>query len=197
MDRLLAIGHRVLADTGDFLEMLGPLLLFGIYAIGAVAKKWANSKKSESEEKPPTELQKAVRKRYQQIYERQTGKVASRPEPVRTRPQETLPVRSLEKTPTTTRSRTLLTPQLKGPRRRQPAHQRLNYRQEKRIRRQTAAEQTPAAIKRPQKNTIDKMPARQRPCGHSVLSLFQQPASLQSAVIMKEILDKPLALRDF
>jgi hypothetical protein len=200
MDQVLGfINHGMLAEGNNLLEMLGPLLLFGIYAIGALAKKWADSKKTESDEKPPSELQKAVRKRYQQIYERQTGNdaAANRPVPVRAEPVKTSPVRPLEKTPPKTQARTLLTPQLQELKKRPPVHQRQKYRQERRNQRKVAAKQTSAVIQRPQPATIKIVSIKQKCEGHSVLSMFQQPPSLQTAVIMKEILDKPLALRDF
>ena len=68
----------VCADASDLFELLGPILIFGIYIIASIVKAAAQKGKSdESGEENKSELKKAVRRRYQEIYQRQTGKTAS------------------------------------------------------------------------------------------------------------------------
>jgi len=198
MGRILGFTYcGLLADGGDFFELLGPLLLFGIYAIGALAKKWVNSRQSNSEEKPPTELQKAVRKRYQQIYERQVGKEPpKRIEPVRTahtvRPAEPpVPIRQLPR-------RAYPTPQVRAERQRRPVQQKKHLRRNTRQKPVSVKAQAPKSAQKPQTVKSSKAKTiKQRSTDHSLLSMIRQPQNLRTAIILKEILDKPLALRDF
>ncbi|MHC5140763.1 MAG: hypothetical protein ACYSOD_01970 [Planctomycetota bacterium] len=72
----------VLAEADDFFKMIGPLLIFGIYIVGALAKGWTKGRQQDSEEEP-SELRKAVQKRYQEIHQRQVGGVEGQAQPPR------------------------------------------------------------------------------------------------------------------
>ena len=72
----------VLAEADDLFKMIGPLLIFGIYIVGALAKGWTKGRQQDSEEEP-SELRKAVQKRYQEIHQRQVGGVEGQAQPPR------------------------------------------------------------------------------------------------------------------
>ena len=63
----------MLAEAEDFFKMIGPLLIFGIYIVGSLAKGWTKGRQQDPEEEEPSELRKAVQQRYQEIHQRQIG----------------------------------------------------------------------------------------------------------------------------
>ena len=61
-----------------------------------------------------------------------------------------------------------------------------------------ARTQTPKSVQIPQTVKRHETKAvKQSRADHSLASMIRQPQNLRTAIILKEILDKPLALRDF
>ena len=179
---------------GDF---IGPILLFGVYIIASLAKTAAKKRQMNADgEDTEPELKKAVRRRYQEIYQRQAAKTPrqtppaqqwqqlrrqSEPEPVMPRPriQEKLRQAAIRE------------------RHAQPQSRKNTHKSSpKRI-----PAEAPAASKQPRsrQNTHQKtafaedMPAQP---ANQLGSLLKKPENLRTAIILKEILDVPLALRD-
>jgi FtsZ-interacting cell division protein ZipA len=191
----------VLADADDFFKMIGPLLIFGVYIIGALAKGWTKSRQQESEEEKPSELRKAVQKRYQEIHQRQTGKSSGQVQ----QPRHTEPVRTVHSArtvepPTPVRQvprRTYPTHQVQAERPRRPVQHRNRPRnvQQKPV---SVKTQAPKPAQRPQTvRSHEAKAVKQSRADRSLASMIRQPQNLRTAIILKEILDKPLALRDF
>ncbi len=191
----------VLAEADDFFKMIGPLLIFGVYIIGALAKGWTKNRQQESDEENPSELRKAVQRRYQEIHDRQVGNTPGRTqpqpprhtEPVRTvhsaRPVE--PLASVRQVP----RRTYPTHQVQAERPRRPVKHRNRPRnvQQKPV---SIKAQVPKPVQRPQTVSHEEKAVKQSRTDHSLASMIRQPQNLRTAIILKEILDKPLALRD-
>ena len=192
---------EVLAESDDFFKMIGPLLIFGIYIIGSLAKGWTKNRQQEPDEESSSELRKAVKRRYQEIHDRQTGKSSGQVQP----PRHTEPVRTAH----SARPVEPLASVRQAPRRTHPAHQvqaerprrpvqhrnRPRNVQQKPVRART---QTPKSVQIPQTVKRHETKAvKQSRADHSLASMIRQPQNLRTAIILKEILDKPLALRDF
>jgi hypothetical protein len=194
----------VLAEADDFFKMIGPLLIFGIYIVASLAKGWAKGRQQESEEEEPSELRKAVQKRYPEIHQRQVG--GDRP--------QGQPPRQLDPAPATvhaSRPVEIPMPVRQPPQRTYPAHpvqaerhrrpvqqQQNNLRQNRRQRPVSEKTQSPkSAHKRQTTKSIETKSTKPRCAEHSLASMIRQPQNLKTAIILKEILDKPLALRDF
>ena len=199
MSHLFGFTYCGLLAEGGFFELVGPLLLFGIYAIGALAKKWFNSRDPDSEEKKPSELQKAVRKRYQQIHQRQTGSSSGQGQP----PRRTEPVRTVHtmrpvEPPTPVRQPAQRTYPVQAERQRRPVQQKKYLQQNTRQKPVSAKTQAPKPVQKLQRVKSNEAKSAKSGCvQHSLASLIRQPQNLRTAIILKEILDKPLALRDF
>lgn len=195
----------ILADLGDFFEMLGPLALFGIYIFAALAKGWAKkNKQSSSEDKKQKQsfLQKAVQKHYQEIHERQTGK--SRPKTPIYQPKQPKPVQRTQ-TPRTVREPVPSQQPNKGDlghpvqfnKQLRQTHNRPRIRQHKQ-QIPVIKSQPPQPKKQSYKTAAKDSKAVKRSKAYSknhLTAMLQQPQNLRTAIILKEILDKPLALR--
>lgn len=194
----------VLAEADDFFKMIGPLLIFGIYIVGALAKGWAKGRQQESEEKEPSELKKAVQRRYQEIHQRQIGggpgqgqpPGQSEPAPATVHPprpvEPPMPVRQPSQ-------RTYPAHPVQAEKQRRPVPQQQNHLRQYRRRKPVSEKiqpaksvQKPLAIKRNEAKST-----KPRCAEYSLASMIRQPQNLRTAIILKEILDKPLALRDF
>ena len=194
----------VLAEAEDLFKMIGPLLIFGIYIVGALAKGWTKGRQQDSEEEP-SELRKAVQKRYQEIHQRQVGGVEGQAQPPRhtepapttvhaSRPVDEPPVpvwqpsqRTFPPLPVQAESHRRLVQQPQKPRR--------QSRRQKPVSAKTLSSKSvykSGTVKSSQTKAIKPSSA-----DYSLASMLRNPQSLRTAVILKEILDKPLALRDF
>jgi len=191
---------KVLAEDDGFFKMIGPLLIFGVYAIGALAKGWSKNRQQESDEENQSELKRAVQRRYQEIHDRQVGN-----SPGRTQQQP--PRRHVEPTRTVRSARPVEPPPpvRQVPQRTYPTHQvqaeRPRHPVQHRNRPQNV-QQKPVSVKtqvpKSQTAKVHKAQAvKQSRTDHSLASMIRQPQNLRTAIILKEILDKPLALRDF
>jgi hypothetical protein len=177
-------------------DLIGPFLIFGVYIIASIAK--AAAKKGQagnSDEETESELKKAVRRRYQEIHQKQIGKV----------PQAQKPFRHMER------------PVQQAPAERQPHRSQWELRQET-IRERNAKNQTrQIGPKRPQESILKQVSAGvsqskskqlmhqktaktdengPKQTGNLLVSMIKEPGNLRSAIVLKEILDKPLALRE-
>lgn len=195
------INFVVLAESNLF-ELLGPLLLFGIYAIATLARRLANSKQSESQEKKPSEPQQAVRSGYQAIHDMQVGKAAVT-EKVRS-PEQPQQYR-IEPRPRTF-EKNLLSQQRLERAVAYSAHVQKSIRSVRQkprtepysdLKTQTVLTGPPQSIHIPEleKKSITE-PLNTKDVKHPVLTMIYQPQDLRSAVILKEILDEPVSLRD-
>ena len=188
----------VLADGGNFFELIGPLLLFGVYIIVALAKKLGKDQQQESDGENQSELAKAVRKRYQQIHDRQVGNSPGRTQPQP--PRRTEPVRTVQSARPVVES----VPVRQVPRRTYPAHQvqaeKHRYPVQPNVQQKPVSVKTqaPKSAQRPKtvKKSYKAKSIKQRYTDYSLASMIRQSQNLRTAIILKEILDKPLALRD-
>ena len=194
-------GHTNLLAEGLF-DLLGPILIFGIYIIASIAKTAAKKgQQSGSGEETESELKKAVRRRYQEIYQKQVGQTPQKPpEPQRSSQYAAQP-RPVQQAPP-----------IRQPQRSQWEIKQEAIRQRKaRLQSQRtiprrpqtkAPKQIPAAITQPKpKQVLHQKPAKtvdesQKQSENLLQYMIKRPANLRSAIILKEILDKPLALRD-
>jgi hypothetical protein len=194
----------VLAEADDFFKMIGPLLIFGIYIVGSLAKGLTKGRQQDSEEEP-SELRKAVQRRYQEIHQRQVGAGKGRVQtPRRTEPapptahasrpvEPPAPVwqpsqRTFPPQPVQAESHRRLVQPPQKPRR--------HSRRQKPVSSKTLTSKSghrPGPVKRSQTKAV----ITPRPAGDSLASMLENPQSLRTAIVLKEILDKPLALRDF
>jgi hypothetical protein len=202
MNQILAfIYYGIQAEANNFFEFLGPLLLFGIYILGALAKSWSKKRDLGSdEEKPSSELQKAVKKRYQQIYERQTGKTPTltqmqtsrteQPQFVRKPVEEIEPVKPRQQVSPTNIPESKQRYQKAQPKRmtRPPVVQKRTFTQPSK-RMSKPYQVRKATVDIPAKHTF-------KPTCDYLIKMIQEPQNLRSAIILKEILDKPVGLRD-
>jgi len=194
----------MLAEAEDFFKMIGPLLIFGIYIVGALAKGWTKGRQQDSEQEEPSELRKAVQRRYQEIHQRQIGGAPEQGHPPkRTEPAPATPhsSRSIESPIPVRQPSQRIHPAhpVQAERHRRPVPQQQNYLRKNR--RQKPVPEKAKIPKSPQKLRMVKPSEAKstelRCAEHSLASMIRQPQNLRTAIILKEILDKPLALRDF
>ena len=191
----------VLAKAEDFFKMIGPLLIFGIYIIGVLAKGWTKNQQHGSDEENQSELKKAVKRRYQEIHDRQVGNNSGQGQA----PRHTEPVRTVRSAQPVEPS----TPVRQVPRRTYPLHQVQAERPRRPVQHRnrprnvqqkpvSARTQAPKPVQRPQTVRSHEVTAvKQSRADYSLVSVMRKPQNLRTAIILKEILDKPLALRDF
>ncbi len=193
----------VLADGGNFFELIGPLLLFGVYIIVALAKKFGKDQQQESDEEKPSELRKAVKRRYQEIHDRQVGNSPGQVQPQP--PRHTEPVRAVHSArpvepPAPIRQvprRTYPAHPVQAERHRRPVQQKNHLRQNMRQKPVSVKTQAPKPVQRPQTvGSHETKAVKQSRKDHSLVSMIRQPQNLRTAIILKEILDKPIALRN-
>ncbi len=185
-------------------EFLGPLVLVGIYVVGALAKKWISTRQPNSDEKEQSELQKAVQKRYQEIHQRQTGDSSKQVQPKRYTKQVNPPAYAPKpiKPPTPVRQpaqRTHPVQPVQVQRQQRPVEQQQHsYQRHTRQEPVSVRNQPPKLVQKARvpKSSEAKSPKITDP-EHSLVSMLRKPRNLRSAIILKEILDKPLSLRDF
>ena len=186
----------MLAEAEDFFKMIGPLLIFGIYIVGSLAKGWTKGRQQDPEEEEPSELRKAVQQRYQEIHQRQIGGAPEQGHP----PKRTEPApaavhssRSIE-SPIPVRQPSQRTYPIQAERHRRPVPQQQNHLRKNRRQNPVAVKaKIPKSAQKPQTAKSTEL----RCAEHSLASMIRQPQNLRTAIILKEILDKPLALRDF
>jgi hypothetical protein len=192
---------KVLAEADNFFKMIGPLLIFGIYIIGALAKGWTKSRQHEPNEELSSELKKAVKSRYQEIHDRQVGNNPDRTQPQMPRLAE--PVRAVHSAgqvnkPLPVRQtpmRTYPAHQIQAEKPRIPVQHRNRPRnvQQKPVSVKTRA---PKPVQKPQAARSHKAKtAQQSRTDQSLASMIRQPQNLRTAIILKEILDKPISMR--
>ena len=186
----------MLAEAEDFFKMIGPLLIFGIYIVGSLAKGWTKGRQQDPEQEEPSELRKAVQRRYQEIHQRQIGGAPGQGHPPkRTEPAPTTvhaprPVES----PIPVRQPSQRTYPIQAERHRRPVPQQQNHLRKNRRQKPIGIKtQTPKSAQKPQTAKSTEI----RCAEHSLESMMRHPRNLRTAIILKEILDKPLALRDF
>jgi hypothetical protein len=185
----------MLAEAEDFFKMIGPLLIFGIYIVGSLAKGWTKGRQQDPEEEEPSELRKAVQQRYQEIHQRQIGGAPGQGQP----PKRTEPApaavhssRSIE-SPIPVRQPSQRTYPIQVERHRRPVQQKKDPRQNMRQKPVAVKAKIPKSPQKPQTAKSTEI----RCAEYSLASMIRQPQNLRTAIILKEILDKPLALRDF
>jgi len=209
----LGVGQFSLLAEG-FFDLIGPVLIFGIYIIASIAKAAAKGKKAGSGEEKESALKKAVRQRYQEIYQRQTGKT----------PTQRM---ATKETPTYVQSKTAIKEDIgsvqyksEWQRRQEEIRQRnarikerqrmasqQRYRKEtqgvtKSVRQPKVSKTMPlVAVQSTRKSTYKSTQptsSKKSTVPESVLSnMLSDPKNLRTAFVLKEILDKPVALRDF
>jgi hypothetical protein len=193
----------MLAEANDFFKMIGPLLIFGFYIVASLAKGWAKGRQQKSEEEP-SELRKAVQKRYQEIHQRQVGGDRPQGQPLRqpVPAKTTVPVSRPVEPPMPVRQpsqRTFPPHPVQAERHRHLVQQQQNPLSQNR--RQKPVSVKTLASKSVQKTRTVKSSEtkaiKPRSADDSLASMIRNPQSLRTAIILKEILDKPLALRDF
>jgi hypothetical protein len=193
----------MLAEANDFFKMIGPLLIFGFYIVASLAKGWAKGRQQKSEEEP-SELRKAVQKRYQEIHQRQVGGDRPQGQPPRqpVPAKTTVPVSRPVEPPMPVRQpsqRTFPPHPVQAERHRHLVQQQQNPLSQNR--RQKPVSVKTLASKSVQKTRTVKSSEtkaiKPRSADDSLASMIRNPQSLRTAIILKEILDKPLALRDF
>jgi len=192
----------MLADADDFFKMIGPLLIFGVYIIGALAKGWTKNRPQEPDEENPSELKKAVQRRYQEIHGRQVGNSPGRTQsqpPSHTEPVKTVhSARAVE--PPLARQvprKTYPTHQVQAERHRYSVQHRNHPRnvQQKPV---SVKAQSPKPVQRPQAVKSHEVKAvKQTRADISLAAMIRQPRNLRTAIVLREILDNPLALREF
>lgn len=192
--------RRVLAE--GFFELLGPILIFGFYIIAALAKGWRKNQQRETEEKPDSDPNKTVselpsyKKLREQIRQRQVGTTTS---PVKSqsyqKPVPSVPVTQAPQCPQTPRAHPVHP--VRSERTDRPLSQ--GNRDHRNIHQKAAvinaqATELIAKPKTPKRSIIKDVKPK-----HSddlFMTLIRQPQNLRTAIILKEILDKPLALRE-
>jgi hypothetical protein len=190
-----------------FFDLLGPILIFGIYIIASIAKTVAQKgQKDGSDEEPESELKKAVRRRYQEIYQKQVGKVPPKTSQTQ-QPTPQVQLRPAQKpVPEIPRQRSQWEVQQEAVRQLQ-SQRTVPKRPHVYIQKQAPtalnqskpgqmADQKPVqAQKKLIQQQVKTIEGSQRRTGN-LLSMLKGPKNLRSAIMLKEILDKPLALRD-
>ena len=175
-------------------DLLGPALIFGIYIIGALAKNWVKRDQGTSEEENQSELKKAVRKRYEKIHQRQLGEDS----PQLKRTQKSIPIAR------TVRQEENRPKQISQWEQQQQAIRQRNAKlQEQRITPKTTRQSSASITSHVPKKKMSKEAVprkidqvqKDRPMKNILRHMMNRPENLRSAIILKEILDKPLALR--
>ena len=190
----------MLAEAEDFFKMIGPLLIFGIYIVGSLAKGWTKGRQQDPEEEEPSELRKAVQQRYQEIHQRQIGGAPGQGQP----PKRTEPApatvhssRSIE-SPIPVRQPSQRTYPIQVERHRRPVQQKNDPRQNMRQKPVAVKAKIPKSPQKPRMVKPSEAKSAKPECAdYSLASMIRHPQNLRTAIILKEILDKPLALRDF
>ncbi|MEN8127070.1 MAG: hypothetical protein ABFR90_04600 [Planctomycetota bacterium] len=197
-------------------ELILPIFIFGIYIIGALAKNWTQQQKQDPEEHDQSELKKAVRKRYEQIRQRQMGEGTPQ---LKKTPKAIPAARTLRQEENRPRQISQWEQQQQVIRQRNAKlqEQRMAARQTRAVQAQkpvvryartkppkmtrqvpvpspVQAQMKKAAKKKPVSKKVEQAPRRQ-PTGNLLSHMINRPENLKSAIIVKEILDKPLALR--
>ncbi|MHC4854793.1 MAG: hypothetical protein ACYS72_00125 [Planctomycetota bacterium] len=181
-------------------DLLGPILIFGIYIVASIVKTVAKKgSKEDSGEETESELKKAVRRRYQEIHQRQTGQTPPEqrsPQYVQPRPvQPTPPIRQPQRSQWEIQQEAI----------RQRNAKLKSQRTVSKRPHVNVPTQTPRAVSQPdmlyaQKKRVPKktktVEGSQKRSENLLTFLIKRPENLRSAIILKEILDKPLALRD-
>ena len=190
-------------------ELIGPILIFGIYIIASIVKSVAKKGKSEdSDVKVESELQKAVRKRYDQIRQRQLGQQS----PQSKRPPKTVPVaRPVQQEQSRPRQMSQWEQQQQAIRQRNEKlqeqrmatkrqHANVLKQSSKTVRQPKPKQAIPQKLVQTQKKKIQHqaktVSQKKQQAGNLLSYMINRPENLRSAIILKEILDKPLALRD-
>ena len=198
--------------ANGFGDIIGPILIFGIFIISSIVKAAAKKGRGENGDKETeSALKKAVRQRYHEIYQQQTGKAPKKPlersKPPRYIPDK--PMREIE--PTAVQQRSQWELRQEAIRQRNATMQRSEY-SKPTILNQIAA----AAVAKPPRpkpatklNAQTKVPRKhiQQPvksvkhdkaqtAGVPLYAMMKDPKNLRTAFILKEILDKPIALQD-
>lgn len=206
--------HAHLLAEG-FGELIGPILIFGIYIVASLAKAVAKKGRSEdSGEETESELKKAVRRRYQEIYQKQVGQTPSQGSPKQPRQQPNYQPKPVSRTePAIKRQRSEWEIRQEALRQRnakiQPQRPNLERPKPNIIKQVSVAEthKKPRHLK-PVEKIFDEIPKKHYQQTSKVAvkesriqtsglnSLLKDPQNLRSAIILKEILDKPLALRE-
>ncbi|MDH4203127.1 MAG: hypothetical protein OEV87_09550 [Phycisphaerae bacterium] len=184
-------------------DLFGPILIFGIYIVASIVKTVAKKRPTEdSGEETESELKKAVRRRYQEIYQRQTGQTQPRP-PEQRSPQYVQPRPVQQAPPIRQPQRSQWEIQQEAIRQRNAKLQ--SQRTVPKRPHVNAPTQTPKAVIQPnilgtQKQRVPKktktVEGSQKQSENLLAFMVKSPENLRSAIILKEILDKPLALRD-
>ena len=190
----------MLAEAEDFFKMIGPLLIFGIYIVGSLAKGWTKGRQQDPEEEEPSELRKAVQQRYQEIHQRQIGGAPGQGQP----PKRTEPApatvhssRSIE-SPIPVWQPSQRTYPIQVERHRRPVQQKKDPRQNMRQKPVAVKAKIPKSPQKPRMVKPSEAKSAKPKCAeYSLASMMRHPQNLRTAIILKEILDKPLALRDF
>jgi len=178
-------------------ELLGPILIFGIYIIASIVKTVSKKgQKDDPDEKLEPELKKAVRRSYQEIFQKQVPKA----QPKASQSQQ--PKLHVQSQPVQKPS---------------PAHamrdsqweiqqEMIRQRNAKLQSRKIASKPVPAYVStvasQPQikpmvyEKTANSGVGIPKQTENQLMSSIKGFENLRSAIILKEILDKPLALRD-
>lgn len=185
-------------------DLLGPILIFGIYIIASIVKTVAKKgSKEDSGEETESELKKAVRRRYQEIHQRQTGQTQQKPPEPQRSPQYVQPRPVQQTPPIRKRQRSQWEIQQEAIRQRNAKLK--SQRTVSKRPHVNVPTQVPAAVSQPdmlyaQKKRVPKktktVEGSQKRSENLLTFLIKRPENLRSAIILKEILDKPLALRD-
>ena len=190
----------MLAEAEDFFKMIGPLLIFGIYIVGSLAKGWTKGRQQDPEEEEPSELRKAVQRRYQEIHQRQIGGAPGKgqlPKCTEPAPATVHSSRSIE-SPIPVWQPSQRTYPIQAERHRRPAQQKKDPRQNMRQKPVAVKAKIPKSPQKPRMVKPSEAKSAKPECAeYSLASMMRHPQNLRTAIILKEILDKPLALRDF
>lgn len=199
------------------MELIGPILIFGIYIIGALAKNWVNRDQKGSDKENQSELKKAVRKRYEQIRQRQTGEDSAH---LKRTPKAVSTARTIQQEENRPRQASQWEQQQRAIRQHNAKlqEQRMAAKRARAIQAQKAVvgydqpkpPQTigqvvaPKPVRKQKKTAVPKHISEKavhtpkyRCAGGLLEDMLGRPENLRSAIILKEILDKPLALRGF
>ena len=173
-------------------DLIGPFLIFGIYIIVSIAKATAKKEQAGDSEEAESELKKAVRRRYQEIYLKQVGQAPQESSKPQRKPQyvQSQPKQEIEPTIPQHRYQWEI--------RQQAIRERNIKSQPRKIvpKRPQASilKQVSAAVSKPKSKQL--MHQEMAKTGNLLVSMIKEPGNLRSAIVLKEILDKPLALRE-
>jgi hypothetical protein len=192
--------HGICADASDLFELLGPLLIFGIYIIASIVKAVAQKGKSDaSGEENESDLKKAVRRRYQEISQRQTGKPPQNPPHQRTQPQS-VPSKSFQKAEPAVPQQSSQWEFRQEAIRQRDAHilqrQQVGPKASKPVTAAGSPSGMPTERPMPMKTPKKGMPPTVKKPDNTLSAVIGDPKKLRTAFVLKEILDKPIALRE-